>query len=78
MQSGGYGGFDGGGGGVDDDGGVVEERRENEKVKLLWCCIIRGRVTNEVIIKVAMHGIDKQACMGPSHFIILCRTMPLL
>ena len=45
---------------------------ENERVRELWWCIMRGRVTNEVIIKVAMHESDTQACMGPSHFIILC------
>ena len=64
----GHGGVLGGGGGEL----VGLERKEEEKV--WWWCIMGDRVTNEMLIKVAMHRNDIKTCMGPS-LIILCRVI---
>ena len=62
-----------GGGDVDGGGGVFG--MEKERVRELWWCIMRSKVTKEVIIKVSMHESDIQVCMEPSHFIALCKVI---
>ena len=37
------------GGDVDGGGGGIWRRRENERVRALWYCIIRGKVTNKIL-----------------------------
>ena len=53
-------------------GGVWTWKRREGKSERLVVVYYGSRVTNEVIIKVAMHGSDIQACIGPSLLIILC------